>query len=164
MNLLHYPRVQLLHYGEFAAPDGGYLHYLVNLLHHPDEGDGDIAELPFFTFPGDFYQPGLTKGRNMIHHRSSFANLALVSNMLVAGPALTLIAGIIISLIRTSFRNGLPTRIFIAFNHQLHTLMLHLEMLHVFGRKVISGTDLRQLRPSGSTSPSDIHGPPRPLT
>ncbi len=30
----------------------------------------------------------------MIHHRT-FANLALVSNMLVAGPALTLIAGII---------------------------------------------------------------------
>ncbi len=38
----------------------------------------------------------------MIHHRT-FANLALVSNMLVAGPALTLIAGIISQLDQNQF-------------------------------------------------------------
>ncbi|SVG34450.1 Uncharacterised protein [Shigella sonnei] len=75
----------------------------------------------------------------MIHHRT-FANFALVSNMLVAGPALTLIAGIISQLDQNQFSQWITHSNFHRFNHQLHTHAAPPRCFMFFPeRKAISG-------------------------
>ncbi|WP_252342433.1 hypothetical protein, partial [Escherichia coli] len=73
----------------------------------------------------------------MIHHRT-FANLALISDMLIAGPALALIAGIISQLNQNQFSQWISHSNFHRFNHQLHT--------HAFIALTISSILMQHLR------------------